>query len=61
MGPVSVELPIDVQAAEIDLPLNLGPVKALELPQAEQAEIDLLVSEIKSKTPDFLDWWWNFK
>ena len=24
MGPVSVELPIDVQAAEIDLPLNLG-------------------------------------
>ncbi|MCK4080802.1 thiamine pyrophosphate-binding protein [Acinetobacter radioresistens] len=54
MGPVSVELPIDVQAAEIDLPLNLGPVKALELPQAEQAEIDLLVSEIKkAKRPIF--------
>ena len=29
MGPVSVELPIDVQAAEIDLPYNLVPVKEL--------------------------------
>ncbi|BCX74435.1 thiamine pyrophosphate-binding protein [Acinetobacter bereziniae] len=54
MGPVSVELPIDVQAAEIDLPLNLGPVKALELPQAEQVEVDLIVQEVKqAKRPIF--------
>ncbi len=55
MGPVvSVELPIDVQAAEIDLPLNLGPVKALELPQADQVEVDLIVNEIKkAKRPIF--------
>lgn len=54
MGPVSVELPIDVQAAEIDLPLNLGPVKALELPQAEQVEVDLIVDELKkAKRPVF--------
>lgn len=42
MGPVSVEIPIDVQAAEIALPANLGAVKALALPQADDAEIDLL-------------------
>ena len=54
MGPVSVELPIDVQAAEIDLPMNLGPVKALELPQADQVEVDLIVNEIKkAKRPIF--------
>ncbi|WP_368073562.1 thiamine pyrophosphate-binding protein [Zobellella denitrificans] len=29
MGPVSVELPIDVQAAEISLPAELGPVRPL--------------------------------
>lgn len=54
MGPVSVELPIDVQAAMIDLPLNLGPVKALQQPQAEQAEIDFVAAEIKkAKRPIF--------
>nr|WP_174505267.1 thiamine pyrophosphate-binding protein [Acinetobacter sp. Marseille-Q1620] len=54
MGPVSVEIPIDVQAAEIDLPLNLAPVKALQLPQASDAEIDHIVSEIKkAKRPIF--------
>lgn len=47
MGPVSVELPIDVQAAMIDLPLNLGPVKALLLPQAEQSEVDFVAAAIK--------------
>ncbi len=54
MGPVSVELPIDVQAAEIDLPLNLGPVKALELPQAEQAEMIFLSVKSKKQTSNFL-------
>lgn len=48
MGPVSVELPIDVQAAMIDLPLNLGPVKALLLPQAEQSEVDFVAAAIKT-------------
>lgn len=47
MGPVSVELPIDVQAAEIDLPLNLGPVKALQLPTADDSEITLIAEKIK--------------
>lgn len=47
MGPVSVELPIDVQAAEIDLPLNLGPVKALQLPTADESEITLIAEKIK--------------
>ncbi|AOA58858.1 thiamine pyrophosphate-binding protein [Acinetobacter larvae] len=46
MGPVSVEIPIDVQAAEIDLPANLAPVQALALPAAEQAEIDALAAQL---------------
>lgn len=54
MGPVSVEIPIDVQAAEIDLPANLGPVKALQLPSAEEAEIQCVADEIKkAKRPVF--------
>ena len=54
MGPVSVEIPIDVQAAEIDLPANLGPVKALQLPVAENAEVKLIAEEIKrAKRPVF--------
>ena len=54
MGPVSVEIPIDVQAAEIDLPANLGPVKALQVPVAEDVEVDLIAEEIKkSKRPVF--------
>lgn len=47
MGPVSVEIPIDVQAAEIDLPLNLGPVKPLQLPLAEPNEIALITTQIQ--------------
>ncbi|GAA5004174.1 thiamine pyrophosphate-binding protein [Acinetobacter puyangensis] len=47
MGPVSVEIPIDVQAAEIDLPQNLGPVHALQLPSVSASEINLLSEEIK--------------
>ncbi|MBP6114492.1 MAG: thiamine pyrophosphate-binding protein [Acinetobacter sp.] len=54
MGPVSVEIPIDVQAAEIDLPANLGPVKALQLPVAEDAEVSLIADAIKAaKRPVF--------
>lgn len=54
MGPVSVEIPIDVQAAEIDLPLNLGPVKAMQLPQADDAEIQLIADALKkAKRPVF--------
>ncbi|ENV67877.1 Putative acetolactate synthase [Acinetobacter junii] len=42
------------KAAEIDLPLNLGPVKALELPQADQVGVDLIIDEIKkAKRPIF--------
>ena len=54
MGPVSVEIPIDVQAAEIDLPANLGPVKALQLPVAEDTEVSLIADAIKAaKRPVF--------
>lgn len=54
MGPVSVEIPIDVQAAEIDLPANLGPVKALQTPLAEDVEVSLIAEEIKkAKRPIF--------
>lgn len=54
MGPVSVEIPIDVQAAEIELPANLGPVKAMQLPQAEDAEINAIANAIqKAKRPVF--------
>lgn len=54
MGPVSVEIPIDVQAAEIDLPANLGPVKAMQLPQADDAEIEVIASALKAaKRPVF--------
>ena len=54
MGPVSVEIPIDVQAAQIDLPVNLAPVKALQLPSAEDTEIQLIADEIqKAKRPVF--------
>lgn len=54
MGPVSVEIPIDVQAAQIDLPANLGPVKALQLPLADEAEIKVISDAIKAaKRPVF--------
>lgn len=54
MGPVSVEIPIDVQAAEIDLPANLGPVKALQIPVAEDSEVSFIAEEIKkAKRPVF--------
>ncbi len=54
MGPVSVELPIDVQAAEIDLPLDLSPVKAMQLPAVDETQVQLLVDQIKqAKRPVF--------
>ncbi|MBK0064079.1 MULTISPECIES: thiamine pyrophosphate-binding protein [unclassified Acinetobacter] len=54
MGPVSVELPIDVQAAEIDLPLDLSPVKAMQLPNVDETQVQLLTDQIKqAKRPVF--------
>ncbi|MBJ9985679.1 thiamine pyrophosphate-binding protein [Acinetobacter sp. S40] len=54
MGPVSVELPIDVQAAEIDLPLDLSPVKAMQLPNVDEIQVQLLTDQIKqAKRPVF--------
>lgn len=54
MGPVSVEIPIDVQAAEIDLPRDLTPVAPLALPQPSAAEITTLVEALKAaKRPIF--------
>ncbi len=48
MGPVSVELPIDVQAAMIDLPANLGPVHPLLMPQADADEVLVVANAIKA-------------
>lgn len=54
MGPVSVEIPIDVQAAEIELPANLAPVKPMQLPEADDVEINLIADAIKkAKRPIF--------
>lgn len=47
MGPVSIEIPIDVQAAEIDLPADLLPVKAMELPAPESADVTALADALK--------------
>lgn len=47
MGPVSIEIPIDVQATEIDLPADLGPVAPLEIPKAGSAAFTELVEELK--------------
>lgn len=48
MGPVSVEIPIDVQAAEITLPKELYPVNALQLPRLDTVALDALVASLKS-------------
>ena len=54
MGPVSIEIPIDVQASEIELPAQLGPVKAMGLPEADAADVDLLIAAVKkAKRPVF--------
>ncbi|UOO89737.1 thiamine pyrophosphate-binding protein [Vitreoscilla massiliensis] len=54
MGPVSIEIPIDVQASEIDLPAQLGPVKAMDLPAADAADVALLIEAVKkAKRPVF--------
>lgn len=48
MGPVSVELPIDVQAAEISLPAELGPVRPLAVPAPAQPELAALAAALKA-------------
>lgn len=48
MGPVSVEIPIDVQAAEIELPKELYPVNALQLPRLDTKALDGLVKTLQS-------------
>lgn len=51
-GPVSIEIPVDIQAAEVDLPNELGPVGPLQLPEASSESIDFVASQIKqSKKP----------
>lgn len=52
MGPVSVEIPIDVQAAEIDLPEELYPVNPMQLPSLDTVALDHLAQAlIKAKRP----------
>lgn len=48
MGPVSVELPIDVQAAEISLPAELGPVRPLAVPAPAQPELAALAAALQA-------------
>lgn len=44
-GPVSVEIPIDIQAAEIDMPTSLAPA-AIALPQPSPTELDALADRL---------------
>ncbi len=46
MGPVSVEIPIDVQAAMITLPKEFYPVDALQLPHIDTKALDALAEEL---------------
>ncbi|MDP2609367.1 MULTISPECIES: thiamine pyrophosphate-binding protein [unclassified Oceanobacter] len=47
MGPVSVEIPIDVQATTIDLPDNLGPIAVPAMPVANQEELNGLLQQLQ--------------
>ncbi len=47
MGPVSVEIPSDVQAAEIELPADLTPVAPMKVPMADAAEVSALAQALK--------------
>jgi acetolactate synthase-1/2/3 large subunit len=50
-GPVSVEIPIDIQATEIDVPASLAPLP-VALPQAAASELDALAEHLaKAKRP----------
>ncbi|MGE5794226.1 MAG: thiamine pyrophosphate-binding protein [Bacteroidota bacterium] len=50
-GPVSVEIPIDIQATEIDAPASLAPLP-VALPQAAASELDALAEHLaKAKRP----------
>ena len=50
-GPVSVEIPIDIQATEIDVPASLAPLP-IALPQAAASELDALAERLaKAKRP----------
>lgn len=45
-GPVSVEIPVDVQAAQVQLPADLGPIDMGQPPLATDAEIDAAVKAL---------------
>ncbi|MGG4605365.1 thiamine pyrophosphate-binding protein [Paenalcaligenes sp. Me131] len=48
MGPVSVEIPIDVQAAKIAWPMSLEPVAPLQLPALQEKDRIRLASALKA-------------
>ena len=48
MGPVSVEIPIDVQAAKIVWPVSLEPVAPLQLPALQEKDRTRLASALKA-------------
>ncbi|WP_199507237.1 MULTISPECIES: thiamine pyrophosphate-binding protein [unclassified Psychrobacter] len=47
-GPVSIEIPIDVQAATIDLPSDLSYVGAMALPKSPEQAVLFVAEQIKS-------------
>jgi len=50
-GPVSVEIPIDIQATEIDVPASLAPLP-VPLPQAPASDLDTLAERLaQAKRP----------
>ncbi|MGO3869923.1 MAG: thiamine pyrophosphate-binding protein [Alcaligenes sp.] len=48
MGPVSVEIPIDVQAAKITWPISLEPVAALSLPALQDRDRTRLADAVRA-------------
>ncbi|MDB5966683.1 MAG: thiamine pyrophosphate-binding protein [Polaromonas sp.] len=52
-GPVSIEIPIDIQAALLDLPADLKPLALTPQPYAE-AEVDALAARLASATRPLL-------
>ncbi|NVK40147.1 MAG: thiamine pyrophosphate-binding protein [Oceanospirillaceae bacterium] len=47
MGPVSIEIPIDVQASRVELPADLGPIEPAALPVPATAELESLAAQLK--------------
>lgn len=46
-GPVSIEIPVDIQASEVELPTDLGPIAPPLPPKASKQELESLAVDLK--------------